>query len=78
MKKIYDKDILDYIKKALSISSKKKISINTEINSIDELDSYGWLMVIEYLDKKKVYLNIDKIENVRKIKDLKKIIKRNP
>ncbi|MDC0853514.1 hypothetical protein OAP58_02415 [Candidatus Pelagibacter sp.] len=78
MNNINDKDILNYIKKALNISSKKKISINTEINSIDELDSYGWLVVIEYLHKKKVYLNINKIENVRKIKDLKKIIKRNP
>jgi hypothetical protein len=78
MKNINDKDILNYIKKALSLSPKKKISINTEINNIDELDSYGWLLVIEYFDKKKVYLNIDKIENVKKIKDLKKIIKRKP
>ena len=70
--------ILNYIKEALSISPKRKISINTEINNIVELDSYGWLMVIEYFDKKKVYLNIDKIENVKKIKDLKKIIKRKP
>lgn len=76
MKNINEKDIVNFIKKALNISPKKKISMNTKINNIEELDSYGWLMVIEYFDKKKVYLEIDKIENVKEIKDLKKIIKR--
>jgi len=74
MKKLESKLILSYIKNALNISSKKKITINSDLKDIIELDSFGWLLVIEYLDKRKLYLNVNKIINVKKVKDLKKII----
>jgi hypothetical protein len=77
MKDINDRNILNYIKIALNISAKKKISVTTKIKDIDELDSYGWLIVIEYLEKKKIFLEINKIEKVNIISDLKKIIKKN-
>tara|TARA_B100001057_G_C22756974_1_gene914224 strand:- start:620 stop:859 length:240 start_codon:yes stop_codon:yes gene_type:complete len=74
MKKLESKIILSYLKNALKISSKKKITINSYLKDIIELDSFGWLLVIEYLDKRDLHLNVKKITNIKKVKDLKKII----
>ena len=41
------------------------------------MDSFGWIMFAEYLDKKNLYLDIGKIGNIKEVKDLKKIIKSN-
>mgnify|MGYP006138898225 FL=1 len=77
MKKIKDKDVLVYLKKALKLSPKKKISNKTQLIDIYEMDSFGWIMFAEYLDKKNLYLDIGKIGNIKEVKDLKKIIKSN-
>lgn len=77
MRKIKDKDILVYLKKALKLSSKKKISNKTQLTDLSELDSFGWIMFAEYLDIKNFYLDIKKIDSIKEVKDLKKIIKSN-
>ena len=75
MKKNKNKEAIFFIKKALKISSKKKISNQTIINNIKELDSFDWIMIIDYLEKNNFYLDLNKIHKVKTIRDLKNIVK---
>ena len=75
MKKNKNKEAIFFIKKALKISSKKKISNQTIIKNIKELDSFDWIMIIDYLEKNSFYLDLNKIHKVKTIRDLKNIVK---
>ena len=77
MKKIKDNDLIVFFKKALKLSSKKKITNKTLLANLPEMDSFGWISFAAYLEKKNLYLDIQETTNIKKISDLKKIIKSN-
>ena len=49
MKKIKDNDLIVFLKKALKLSSKKKITNKTLLANLPEMDSFGWISFAAYL-----------------------------
>ena len=77
MKKIKDEDLVVFLKKALKLPLKKRITDKTLIADVSELDSFGWISFAAYLEKKNLYLDIQEATNIKIVNDLKKIIKNN-
>tara|TARA_B100000963_G_C22023939_1_gene408246 strand:+ start:159 stop:395 length:237 start_codon:yes stop_codon:yes gene_type:complete len=77
MKKIKDEDLVVFLKKALKLPLKKRITNKTLLTDLPEMDSFGWISFAAYLEKKNLYLDIQEANNIKIVKDLKKIIKSN-